>query len=237
MLLILTIMHTMSKRRGWTTFNVARTAICLIIAVGLALTCFVTVNPAARTVFMASPWLLPTITLSYLAVLVLTHVPHPPGGKSGAGSKQYQEVGEHKAPPPGDAAKPSSRPRTREQIYGRGHDSSPSDDEDDEDHDYDDEGAEGARHRRSDYGYETPYHRQLRAERRARMAEEGGDRAERPSNDAARRQHLREDSAHAGGFDDSRINRLSQDIERMITTTPSPPDSPPRDHRHHGRRE
>lgn len=93
MLLILTIMHIISKQRGWTPFNLFRTAICIALALGLALTTLVATNEDAINTFMGSPWMLPTITLSYFAALVLTHLPHPRRfglGKYERGS--YKEV-------------------------------------------------------------------------------------------------------------------------------------------------
>ena len=76
-LMILTIMHTLAKRQGWTPFNVARTMICGMVAIGLSLTCIVAANARQRENFMGSAWMLPTIMLSYLFVLILTHLPHP----------------------------------------------------------------------------------------------------------------------------------------------------------------
>ncbi|KAF3061119.1 hypothetical protein GL218_03734 [Daldinia childiae] len=84
-LLILTIMHIISKRRGWTPFNILRTAVCISISIVLALLTLVVANQDAvfrgdrRTAFYGSSWMLPTITISYFVVLVLTHLPHPSG--------------------------------------------------------------------------------------------------------------------------------------------------------------
>ncbi|KAK8138327.1 hypothetical protein PG984_001707 [Apiospora sp. TS-2023a] len=94
-LLFLTIMHIISKQRGWTPFNLFRTAICIALALGLALTTLVATNEVAVDTFMGSPWMLPTITLSYFTALVLTHLPHPRRfglGKYGRGT--YKEVHE-----------------------------------------------------------------------------------------------------------------------------------------------
>ncbi|KAI4599749.1 hypothetical protein KJ359_001485 [Pestalotiopsis sp. 9143b] len=96
-LLFLTIMHVISKRKGWTIFNIARTAICLALAIGLALIPILTINEAYMETFMGSSWMLPSILLCYFVVLVLTHVPHPPvigtiGKVVGRGT--YREVEE-----------------------------------------------------------------------------------------------------------------------------------------------
>lgn len=93
MLLFPTVMHIISKQRGWTPFNFFRTAICIALALGLALITLVATNEGAVDTFMGSPWMLPTITLSYFTALVLTHLPHPRGfglGKFGRGT--YKEV-------------------------------------------------------------------------------------------------------------------------------------------------
>ncbi|KAI2620637.1 hypothetical protein GGS26DRAFT_570434 [Hypomontagnella submonticulosa] len=84
-LLFLTIMHVISKRKGWSPFNIFRTAICICISVILALLTIIAANKdavlrqEARTAFFASPWMLPTIAISYFLVLVMTHLPHPSG--------------------------------------------------------------------------------------------------------------------------------------------------------------
>ena len=93
MLLFLTIMHIISKRRGWSPFNVFRTGVCIALSIGLSLITIVATNQDAVNSFMGSPWMLPTITLSYFTALVLTHLPHPRGfwlGHFGRGA--YKEV-------------------------------------------------------------------------------------------------------------------------------------------------
>lgn len=78
-------MHIISKRRGWTPFNILRTLVCISISIVLALLTLVVANQDAvfrgdrRTAFYGSSWMLPTITISYFVVLVLTHLPHPSG--------------------------------------------------------------------------------------------------------------------------------------------------------------
>ncbi|KAL7627936.1 hypothetical protein AAE478_002131 [Parahypoxylon ruwenzoriense] len=83
-LLFMTIMHIISKRRGWSPFNIFRTAVCISISIVLALLTVIASNEDAvlyntknYTAFVGNPWMLPTITISYFAVLVLTHLPHP----------------------------------------------------------------------------------------------------------------------------------------------------------------
>ncbi|KAI1379633.1 hypothetical protein F4677DRAFT_338085 [Hypoxylon crocopeplum] len=84
-LLFLTIMHVISKRKGWSPFNIFRTAICIALSIFLALLTIIVadqdavLNNESKTDFLRSPWMLPTITLTYFVVLILTHLPHPSG--------------------------------------------------------------------------------------------------------------------------------------------------------------
>ncbi|KAI8965558.1 hypothetical protein F5Y11DRAFT_294853 [Daldinia sp. FL1419] len=112
-LLILTIMHIISKRRGWTPFNIFRTLACISISIVLALLTLIVADQNAvfkgdrRTAFYGSSWMLPTITISYFVALVLTHLPHPSGfcmGSFGKGTYKAVRVprdpkGMHTPPP------------------------------------------------------------------------------------------------------------------------------------------
>lgn len=71
-------MHLLSKRRGWSLFNILRTAIVFIIGLGLSLVSLVSTNAKPAKNFLRTPWQLPAITMSYLLNLILTHLPHPP---------------------------------------------------------------------------------------------------------------------------------------------------------------
>lgn len=91
-LLFLTVMHVISKQRGWSPFNVFRTAVCVAIAVGLALMSSIIMNPRISAVYLTGPWVLPVITISYFVVLVLTHLPHPNFGLGHFHKGVYTEV-------------------------------------------------------------------------------------------------------------------------------------------------
>ncbi|KAF7557544.1 hypothetical protein G7Z17_g553 [Cylindrodendrum hubeiense] len=77
-LILLMLMHILSKRRGWTLFNMFRVAIVFAIGLGLSLVALVGTNDKYTANFLLTPWQLPTITICYLVVLILTHLPHPP---------------------------------------------------------------------------------------------------------------------------------------------------------------
>jgi hypothetical protein len=85
-------MHTLSKQKGWTPFNMLRTAFCLLSAVGLSLTSLVILNPDKADSFAGSSWMLPTITIAYFAVLIVTHLPHPNFAIGNFGRGAYKGV-------------------------------------------------------------------------------------------------------------------------------------------------
>ncbi|KAI0597805.1 hypothetical protein F4775DRAFT_602005 [Biscogniauxia sp. FL1348] len=97
-LLFLTIMHIISKRRGWSPFNIFRTAICMVISICLALLSALASdqdaiwNGQGATPFIGSSWMLPTITISYFGVLLITHLPHPSNFSVSPG--KYREIEE-----------------------------------------------------------------------------------------------------------------------------------------------
>ncbi|KAI5925371.1 hypothetical protein F4810DRAFT_708757 [Camillea tinctor] len=101
-LLFLTIMHIISKRTGWSPFNVFRTAICLVISICLALLSALASDQEAiwngqgATPFIGSSWMLPTITISYFGVLLITHLPHPSNLVSPAKYREIEEAREAK---------------------------------------------------------------------------------------------------------------------------------------------
>lgn len=198
-------MHALSKNKGWTPFNILRTAICFVIAIGLSLTCIVTTNPAARVAFMSSPWMLPTITICYFAVLVLTHLPHPKFGLGKYATKdEYRGMNEHTKPREllptrkNAAAIAGGDGGPRERVYSRSRGSSDydeeSDDEDDDDH------------------RENP-HRSLR---RAQRRERTNSMRFKEKDRSAHHQHQRTDT------------HLSDEAHHpMMSPSPSPPASPP----------
>ncbi|KAI1097610.1 hypothetical protein F4804DRAFT_159422 [Jackrogersella minutella] len=121
-LLFLTIMHVISKRKGWSPFNIFRTAVCLCISTALALLSIIAANQnavlenARNTAFVGSSWMLPTITIGYFLVLVLTHLPHPSGFCMGhfREGPNYKEVEEAKDPKESHAL--TGRPKRNQHV-------------------------------------------------------------------------------------------------------------------------
>lgn len=75
MLILLTILHGVSKRQGWTVFNILRSVIIGLIGVGL---CLVTLLATGKKNQLAeTPWPLPLMCIIFTIVLVVTYIPHP----------------------------------------------------------------------------------------------------------------------------------------------------------------
>lgn len=214
-------MHALSKNKGWTPFNILRTAICLVISIGLSLTCIVSTSPDARTNFMGSPWMLPTITLCYFCVLVLTHIPHPRWGLGKYAKEDYREVSEHKPRellPTGKGSATTTAPHER--VYNR----SLSDEYDDDEEEEDDPN--------------NPHRSLRRAQRREQQLQRTGsmrhrEKDHRSAGPLRTASHLSDDvhrqrqDTGLAVFDDRRVSLLSGDADRMMSPSPSPPASPP----------
>ena len=257
--MILPIMHTLAKRKGWTRFNVARTVVCALVALGLSLTCIVAASPRRRDNFMGSAWMLPTITLSYLFVLILTHVRHPrrrwalgrytdsvlgPGGGHGP-DPEYREVSMKEKQ--GRRSKSNHPPKKRrgapDAAYNRGSSYSEEDRRRYRPVDRRDQFNGPARHQIYDRSRQRHVEEDARTGRRFEDARDyRPGRGVRPpplpprnlqSQSRSRSQSYGEhsrrngDDAGFGVFEDHRINMLADDIERMITPSPTPPTSPP----------
>lgn len=75
MLILLTILHGVSKRQGWTVFNILRSVVIGLMGVGL---CLVTLLATGKTNQLAeTPWPLPLMCIIFTVVLVVTYIPHP----------------------------------------------------------------------------------------------------------------------------------------------------------------
>ncbi|KAK7741961.1 hypothetical protein SLS62_010856, partial [Diatrype stigma] len=236
-LMMLIVMHALSKHAGWTPFNIARTAVCVLIAIGLSLTCILSTSPAALSAFLNSPWILPTITISYFVVLVLTHIPHPPRFGLGAhgAAKEYREV-EHKGgrellPTRKEAAAAAAAVAPYERPYdNRSRSRSVSDYADDDDDEEEEVPQEGHYDHHPDARRRSLRAAQRRGERSEPMREK--DRSMVPAplkpDGGKASDHRRHDSGF-GAYDERGTNILSPDADRMMSPSPSPPASPPID--------
>jgi hypothetical protein len=75
---LLMLMHLLSKQKGWSWFNIVRTAIVFAIGLALGLVALVATSPALVRDYLLTAWQVPAVTICYLFVLLLTHLPHPP---------------------------------------------------------------------------------------------------------------------------------------------------------------
>ncbi len=79
--IVLILMNTLSiisQLKPWNPFNVFRAAVNYLLGLGLTLVSLVTINPDLANQFEITPWLLPTLCLTFFVVLALNHLPHPP---------------------------------------------------------------------------------------------------------------------------------------------------------------
>ncbi|KAK2614092.1 hypothetical protein N8I77_000950 [Diaporthe amygdali] len=75
MLMLLTILHGVSKRQGWTVFNIMRSVTIGLMGIGL---CLVTLLAKGKTNKLAeTPWPLPLMCIIFSVVLIVTYIPHP----------------------------------------------------------------------------------------------------------------------------------------------------------------
>ncbi|ORY57580.1 uncharacterized protein BCR38DRAFT_528055 [Pseudomassariella vexata] len=76
-LLAMTTLYIIAKDDGWTKFDVLRTMFAVDVAIGLGLVCLVAKDDDTAESFLGSPWMLPTMTICYFAVLVVSYIPDP----------------------------------------------------------------------------------------------------------------------------------------------------------------
>lgn len=75
MLILLTILHGVSKRQGWTVFNILRSVVIGLMGIGL---CLVTLLAKGKPNKLAeTPWPLPLMCIIFAVVLIVTYIPHP----------------------------------------------------------------------------------------------------------------------------------------------------------------
>jgi hypothetical protein len=74
---ILYIISRMGKGR-WGFWNYLKTAIVFLLGLGLALVALLGLNDDDAALYYSTPWIIPTMLLTYFVVLVISHIPHPP---------------------------------------------------------------------------------------------------------------------------------------------------------------
>jgi hypothetical protein len=77
---MLALMHILSKKRGWTLFNMLRSAFTMAAGVVLGLITIMASDPWGEVYanFITTAWVLPIIVIVYFIVMIVTHLPHPP---------------------------------------------------------------------------------------------------------------------------------------------------------------
>ncbi|POS70246.1 hypothetical protein DHEL01_v211361 [Diaporthe helianthi] len=77
LVMLLVLLHAASKREGWTPFNIIRSVFISVLGLALMFVTLLSTNTASLHSFFDTPWPLPMMTLTFVIVLFLTHVPHP----------------------------------------------------------------------------------------------------------------------------------------------------------------
>lgn len=71
------VLFIVSRTKKFTPFNYVRTGLNMLLALGLCLVTLLGVNEAAMDTYDGTPWILPTICLTFFVVLIINHLPHP----------------------------------------------------------------------------------------------------------------------------------------------------------------
>jgi hypothetical protein len=74
---VLYIVSRMGKGR-WGLWSYIKITLIFLFGLGLALIPLLVINPDTAANYYSTPWIIPTMLLTYFIVLVLSHVPHPP---------------------------------------------------------------------------------------------------------------------------------------------------------------
>lgn len=76
MIILLTILHAICKRTGWTRFNIFRSFVVGAVGLNLSILSFTSTDKAAHNL-AHTPWPLPLLCLAFVLVLCITYLPHP----------------------------------------------------------------------------------------------------------------------------------------------------------------
>ena len=67
-----------SRTKRWTPWNYTRTALNFLFGIGFCLVSLIQLNDDNAWAFQNSPWVLPSIFITFFTVLILNDLPHPP---------------------------------------------------------------------------------------------------------------------------------------------------------------
>ncbi len=76
-LFLMNLLFVVSRTKKFTPFNYVRTGLNVLLALGLCLVTLLGVNETAMDNYNGTPWILPTICLTFFVVLIINHLPHP----------------------------------------------------------------------------------------------------------------------------------------------------------------
>ncbi|ORY67023.1 uncharacterized protein BCR38DRAFT_509389 [Pseudomassariella vexata] len=119
---LITLLHAISKREGWVSFNIYRTAFFISTGVGLTLTNLLATSEILLVNFLSSPWPVPVILICYSVVLIVAHLPFP---KSFNGKRKGDSVPFTNKIPQIRQSGPSPQRRPKSRRYMSLHDSRP----------------------------------------------------------------------------------------------------------------
>lgn len=74
----MTLLTIVSRITPWKPWHLIRTIINFVLAIALGLVSLLYYQPARADKYLFSPWVLPTITMVWIIILVLTHIRNPP---------------------------------------------------------------------------------------------------------------------------------------------------------------
>ncbi|KAJ3518317.1 hypothetical protein NM208_g14559 [Fusarium decemcellulare] len=77
-LILMVLLAVISRTTPWTKWSIARNVIFTLLGVGMSLVALLNYNANDAVAFQTSAWMLPTITLVWLVILILTHIRNPP---------------------------------------------------------------------------------------------------------------------------------------------------------------
>ena len=77
-LILMNLLFIISRMKRWTAFNIFRAVLIFLIGLGLALVSLISLNDHDASQFQSTPWILPTLCLTFFFILVVNHLPKPP---------------------------------------------------------------------------------------------------------------------------------------------------------------